>query len=289
MTRYTGKSGQATSSATQIQDQIQTQHGTEMKKFICVMMASFSLSGICISNSQAQQVAPPAAEHIKWVTAELPPFVWLQNNIPQGYAYELVATMSAQMGRKPDLSFYPWARAVKMTKDGKSFGVFPLARNPERETSFKWLIPLATVHYNFFGRRSPVNNEANIELASMEQLRGLRVGIVRGSSLERELHEQNFRNIFYEKDFQSLLKMLQLGGIDAIYSAYPVLISAIEEYGFRLDEFTTGPTLGSAELYLASSAKISEQEERAWLKAYENLVKDGTVQKLRKKYISWEP
>ncbi|MBI3729759.1 MAG: transporter substrate-binding domain-containing protein [Burkholderiales bacterium] len=250
-----------------------------MKKFICLLALLFSLP------SQAQLAADG---QIKWVTAELPPYLWLQHNVPQGYVYELITAMSAQLGRKPNLNIYPWARAVKMTMEGQNYGVFPLDRTADRETSFKWLIHLGTAPNRFFGKRSTVAGSVNIENASLEQLRGLRVGIVRGSSLEKDLHAQNFRNIQYEKDYQSLLKLLQLGGLDAVYSGYTIMTSAIEEYGFRFEDFTTGLNMGSAELYMASSMNVSEDEEQAWRKAYEVLQKDGTVQKLRKKYFSWE-
>ncbi|MFZ6745703.1 substrate-binding periplasmic protein [Undibacterium sp. JH2W] len=250
-----------------------------MKKLICLLALLFSLP------SQAQLATEG---QVKWVTAELPPFMWLQHNIPQGYAYELITAMSAQLGRKPDMTIYPWARAVKMTKDGQNYGVFPLDRTMDREASFKWLIHLGSAPNRFFGKRSNITGSVNIETATLEHLRGLRVGIVRGSSLEKELHAQNFRNIQYEKDYQSLLKLLQLGGLDAIYSGYSIMTSAIEEYGFRLEDFTTGLSMGSAELYMATSLGLNEDEERAWRKAYEIVQKDGTVQKLRKKYFSLE-
>ncbi len=247
-----------------------------MRKFIFLLALLFNLPG---------QAQPAAEGQIKWVSAELPPYLWLQHNVPQGYVYELITAMSAQLGRKPDLSIYPWVRAIKMTKEGQNYGVFPLDRTADRESSFKWLIHLGTAPNRFFGKRP---GSVNIENATLEQLRGLRVGIVRGSSLEKDLHAQNFRNIQYEKDYQSLLKLLQLGGLDAVYSGYAIMTSAIEEYGFRLEDFSTGLNMGSAELYMASSMNVSEDEERAWRNAYEVLQKDGTVQKLRKKYFSWE-
>ncbi|MFZ6722161.1 substrate-binding periplasmic protein [Undibacterium sp. Ji49W] len=250
-----------------------------MKKIICLFatcLALFSPTG------QAQTVV---VEPIRWVTAEFPPFIWLQKDVPQGYAYELIAAMSSQMGRQPDLTFYPWSRVIKMGREGKSYGLFPLARTPERETSFKWLVPLSKVNYTFFGHRT---GKISIEKASVEQLRGMRIGIMRGSSLERNLQAKNFRHIVYEKNYQDLLKMLSLGGIDAIYAGYPMLTSAIEEYGFRLDDFQTGINLGSADLYLASSLGLHEKEEKAWKIAYETLQKDGTVMKLKNKYFSWD-
>jgi len=254
-------------------------HETAMKKIICLLAVFL---GVFSANGQAQ---PVTAAPIRWVTAEFPPFIFLQHNIPQGYAYELIVAMSNQMGRQPDLTFYPWARAIKMAREGKSYGLFPLARTPERETSFKWLVPLSKVNYTFFGHRT---GKISIEKANVEQLRGMRIGILRGSSLEKNLQTKNFRHIVYEKNYQDLLKMLSLGGIDAIYAGYPMLTSAIEEYGFVLDDFQTGLSLGSADLYLASSLGLHEKEEKAWKTAYETLLKDGTVMQLKNKYFSWD-
>ncbi|MFZ6658515.1 substrate-binding periplasmic protein [Undibacterium sp. TJN19] len=247
-----------------------------MKKLICLIAVLSSM------NCQAQ--APPS-KPVKWLTAELPPFIWLQHNKPQGYAYELIVAMSAQIGRPPDVTFYPWARAVKMTAEGNSYGVFPLARTPDRENSYKWLIPMIKVNYTFFGNRSALAKGVDIEHANLEQLSHLRVGILRGSPIEMNLKAKNFRHIIYEKSYQDLIRMLSLGGIDAIYAGYPMLTSAIEEYGFRFEDFATGPSLGSAQLYLATSLDLRENEERAWRIAYESLQKDGTVAKLQKKYF----
>lgn len=230
-----------------------------------------------------QAVAAPT-EQIKWVSAELPPFVWQNNNAPQGYAYELIAAMSAHMGRQTDLNFYPWARAIKMTAEGSSYGVFPLARTPDRETGYKWLIPLATVKYTFFGRRPALAGKIDIEHATMGELRGLRIGLLRGSPIASNLLEKNFQHIVYEKNYQDLLRMLALGGIDAIYAGYPMLIAAIKDFGFHFEDICIGASLGSAELYLAASPGLNMTEERAWQNAYETLLKDGTVTRLQDKY-----
>jgi hypothetical protein len=84
-------------------------------------------------------------EPIHWVAADLPPFIWQEDGQPKGYANDIIEAMSKKLGRRADISFYPWARAVKMTGDGPSYGVFPLARTPDREANFRWLVPLAKV------------------------------------------------------------------------------------------------------------------------------------------------
>lgn len=230
------------------------------------------------------QTSVMAGEKIKWVAAELPPFVWQQNNTPHGYAYELMAAMSVELGRTPDLTFYPWARAVKIASEGHSYGIFPLARTPDREHHYKWLIPITTVKYTFFGRQPALPGKTSIEHASLEQLSQLRIGLLRGSPVAQYLQAKNFRHIVYEKSYQDLLKMLALGGIDAIYAGYPMLTAAIEEYGFRFEDVCTGPSLGSAELYLAASIGLDEEEEQTWKHAYEALLKNGTVSRLQNKY-----
>src|SRR6478609_9328933 len=114
--------------------------------------------------------APTTSGPLVWTAGNLPPFAWLNAGGPQGYAYELVVQMAARMGRQSEVGFYPWARAVRMAQDGETFGVFPLARTPDREQKFHWLIPLAHVRYTFFGR-------GGTELGNLDALRQARIGV----------------------------------------------------------------------------------------------------------------
>ncbi|MES2071097.1 MAG: transporter substrate-binding domain-containing protein [Pseudomonadota bacterium] len=240
-------------------------------------------SALLAFNSHAEG---PCTNSIKWLAADLPPFIWEQRDGPHGFGHELIAAMSGHMGCQPDIRFYPWARAVKTAAEGKKYGVLPLARTPEREASFKWLIRLVSVKYAFFGRSGPIAGMEAVDLNNIEQLRTQRIGVLRGSPIPKNLRDKNFTNIVYEKSYQDLLKMVLLGAIDAIYAGDPMLSAAIELSGLDPKDFRSGISLGSADLYLGASPDLDAAEEARWLRAYETIQKDGTVTRLQKKYFN---
>ncbi|MCV2348227.1 substrate-binding periplasmic protein [Paucibacter sp. Y2R2-4] len=218
---------------------------------------------------------------MEWVAGELPPFAWLGRQGPQGLAYELAAQMRSKLNRSGETTFYPWARAVRMAQTGPSFGVFPLARTPDRELHFNWLIPLTTVHYSFFSLATD-----SFDHFDTEALKARRIGVLRGSPIIKNLQAERFSKIVEAKDYKDLLRLLERQHIDAIYAGEPMLRAAIEEFGFKSATFRRGLSLKSAELYMATSIAVDKPEAELWLQAYRELELDGTVARLQKKYLS---
>ena len=228
---------------------------------------------------RALAAEPVTAEApLEWVAGDLPPFAWIGTSGPQGYAHELAIRMAQRLGRPLHVSYYPWARAVKMAREGEHYGIFPLARTPDREQQFRWLIPLMTVKYVFVARAGGAPQ-------TIEQLREQRVGVLRGSPIARNLQAEHFRQVVEAKDYRDLLRLLQMGSIAAIYAGAPMLHAAIDEYGFDRSQYQTQATLGEATLYMGTSLKVSDTEAERWTRAYQQLQADGTVARLQQRYL----
>lgn len=215
---------------------------------------------------------------LQWVAGDLPPWGWRTPSGAQGYAHDLVIAMARQLGRDGQVSYYPWARAVRMAELGDAVGVFPLARTPDREAKFRWLIPLTTVRYVFL-------TAATDRPPTLDELRQRPIGVLRGSPIIRNLRNERFTRVIEAKDYSDLLRMLSERTIHAIYAGGPMLDSAIEQYGYDRAQFSSHLTLGEAPLYLATSPRLPDQEAQQWLKAYAALEEDGTVARLRRRYL----
>jgi ABC-type amino acid transport substrate-binding protein len=218
------------------------------------------------------KAAPPAS--LRWIAGDLPPFAWQGAQGPEGYAYELALLMSQRLGRSDAIEFFPWARAVRMTEEGENLGTFPLARTPDREAKFRWLILLKHVNYSFVGRAG----EATL---SLDQLRGARIGVLRGSPIIKNLQAEKFTSVTEAKDYKDLLRMLRSDMLTAIYAGGPMLQAAIEQYGYARSDFKTHTSLGEADLYMGASLRLAER----WLQAYQQLVADGSVARLQLRYF----
>jgi polar amino acid transport system substrate-binding protein len=175
------------------------------------------------------------------------------------------------------VTYYPWARAVRLVEHSDHLGIFPLARTADREKRFQWLAPLMTVRYAL------VTLAAERRL-SLAELRPLRVGILRGSPIIRKLQAEQFTKIVEGTDYKDLLRMLIGGNLDVVYAGAPMLGAAMDAYGYPRDRFTTHQTLGEAELYMAASPGLAAEEARLWQRAYQQLEKDGSVERLRRRY-----
>lgn len=234
------------------------------------------LLGAGLASAWAQQ--PAEGARIEWVAGDLPPFAWRAADGPRGYAQELVQLIAQQIGRSAPVSYYPWARAVALAERSNHVGVFPLARTPDRERRFQWLIPLMTVRYVLV-------TAATESRLSLGQLRTLRVGVLRGSPITRNLQAEHFTTLIEGKDYKDLLRMLVGGTLDAVYAGGPMLEAAMDEYGYARQQFSVQQSLGEAALYMAASPGLAPEEAHCWRRAYQQLEDDGSVERLRRRYF----
>ena len=219
-----------------------------------------------------------AGPPLEWVAGDLPPFAWSAPGGPRGYAHDLVMAMAQRLGQTTTVQYLPWARAVRMTEQGEHYGVFPLARTPDREARFQWLVPLMAVRYGLY----TLATESRLEL---DQLRGMRVGVLRGSPIAAHLKAERFTTLIEAKDYRDLLRQLREHALDAVYAGTPMLEAAMDEYGQPRMLFVLQTTLGEATLYLAASLRLDAAEAQRWVGAFRQLEEDGTVARLRHRYI----
>lgn len=221
------------------------------------------------------RAAPPQLE---WVAGDLPPFAWASHDGPRGLAHDLAVAMAQRLGRAPSIHYVPWARAVRMAEQGSNYGIFPLARTPDREARFQWLVPLLTVRYGIFTPATETRME-------MGQLRELRVGVLRGSPIAANLRAEQFKTLVEAKDYRDLLRMLRDRTLDAVYAGTPMLEAAMDEYGHPRTHYVIQTTIGEATLYMAAALGVDADEAQRWVAAYRQLEEDGTVARLRRRYL----
>lgn len=234
---------------------------------------------LCWMGGLLSLAALAAERELQWVGGDLPPFVWQTEGRGQGYAHDLAVEMARRLGRPEQVQFFPWARAVKLTAEGSEpFGVFPLARTPDREERFRWLIPLQRVDYTLF-----VRSGAPAALG-FEALKTQKVVVLRGSPIVNNLREAGFVHITEATSYRDMLRMLDEDMAVAAYAGTPMLRAAMREAQLPPTRYREVARLGEATLYMACSLGIGAGEAQRWIDAYQGLEGDGTVQRLRDRY-----
>ncbi|HEY4083030.1 MAG TPA: transporter substrate-binding domain-containing protein [Burkholderiaceae bacterium] len=213
-----------------------------------------------------------------WAASEFPPYAWKDEQGLHGYAVELVELMAKRIGREASISFFPWVRTLRMTERGQRCGIFPMLRTPERESHFRWLMSAGKARYVFYGKlQTPLEDKA--------AMRKARIGVLRGAPMKKQLQDEGFTQIVEVNSYRDLVRMLENDSLGAIFGLEINLEANVELYGVKADQaLRKGPYMGGNELFFAASPGLSDDEAEAWMQAWREVVRDGLVAKLRRKY-----
>jgi polar amino acid transport system substrate-binding protein len=187
-------------------------------------------------------------------------------------------------GYKVAFKNVPWNRALEMAKQGNSDAVIGANKTKERE---EFLIfpdePITVEESALFA----IPNGKFKFNGKAESIKGLRVGMGRGYSINKEFDEAAKLKIFDVEevnDIESALSMLDLGRIDAIAFNSFVAMSALKSGKHKAVKLV--PELGKEYAYLAFSKKRNLKEvAEKFAKSMREMRKDGTYDKILNSYI----
>ena len=117
---------------------------------LCFLWGSIFL---CLSISYRVSAGHMSNEPDFWVLTALEPPFSLRNERGQleGYLIELVQGILAEADIQQEILAGPWERLIQEAQDKPNVLVFPLARTPEREKEFHWVLPLTSNVYGVLG------------------------------------------------------------------------------------------------------------------------------------------
>ncbi|VVQ32107.1 hypothetical protein PS943_02682 [Pseudomonas fluorescens] len=172
---------------------------------------------------------------------------------------------------------FPWERIYKLALEKPGYGVFVMARLPDRENLFKWVGPIGPDDWIMLAKA-----DSKISLESLEQARKYRIGAYKGDAIAETLAKQGLKPIVVLRD-QDNAKKLVNGQIDLWATGDPA-----GRYLARQDGVTGLKTVlrfNSAELYLALNKNVPDDVVAKLQAALDQLRKEGVVDDIMAKYL----
>lgn len=170
-----------------------------IKKFLIFAISFFSINSI------------QALTKINIATLEWPPYTC--SRCPDGgVASKVLKEFFLKQGYEVELSFYPWARAVKLTENDQVDALWPCWPNDVSGTKLKVGTPFFKSTFGFISRKS-----SNIELKQIEDLGKYRTGAVAGYGYDEDILQvlkSVPKKVQYVTDDKSNLKKLIGNRID---------------------------------------------------------------------------
>ncbi|MCJ8206173.1 ABC transporter substrate-binding protein [Pseudomonas sp. RGM2987] len=219
------------------------------------------------------------------LTENFPPYNMAKNgkNFAQdenihGIAVDIVR----EMFKRADITYsltlrFPWERIYKLALEKPGYGVFVMARLPEREKLFKWVGPIGPDDWVMLAKA-----DSTIALDSLEQARRYKIGAYKGDAIAETLGRQGLKPIVVLRDQDNARKLLN-GQIDLWATGDPAGRYLARQEG--VSDLKTVLRFNSAELYLALNKDVPDDVVARLQKALDELRKEGAVDAIMARYL----
>lgn len=240
-----------------------------MKTFLIIFSVGILITG-----------QPAFCAELTILTENMPPLNYIENDVLVGPSVEIVKEIQRRVGSHEPIQVYPWARAYKMALEEENVVLFGTTHTKVRDTLFKWVGPLATKRDILVAKRG-----SGIKINSLEDAKKVeRIGTLRDDTRERLLKSLGFTNLEPVSDEQLNAQKLGLGRIDLWAYKKPGLRTVCELAGVDHNELEEVYHLRKINISIAFSKQTADSIVKAWKKAFEDMLADGTITQIRKKW-----
>lgn len=249
------------------------------KRFLLALASAFLL---LINGARAEE--SPATDLVL-LTENFPPYNMAKNgkNFAQdeninGIAVDIVR----EMFKRADITYsltlrFPWERIYKLALEKPGYGVFVMARLPDREKLFKWVGPIGPDDWIMLAKA-----DSKITLESLEQARKYKIGAYKGDAIAETLAKQGLKPIVVLRDQDNAKKLIN-GQIDLWATGDPAGRYLARQEG--VNGLKTVLRFNSAELYLALNKDVPDDVVAKLQAALDQLRKEGVVDDIMGRYL----
>jgi len=220
---------------------------------------------------------PLFSSELTILTENLPPLNYLREGVLVGPSVEIVREIQQRVGSNDMIEVFPWARAYQLALEKKNVVLFGTTHTKDRDNLFKWVGPLATKRDILLAKKGNKLKVQSLEDAKKVQ----RIGTLRDDTRERLLKKHGFTNLNSVSDEQNNAKKLMLRRIDLWAYKKPGWKTVCELAGISPEEFVEVLDLREIDVSIAFSRKTPDAIVNKWQDAFNEMLSDGTIDKIR--------
>ena len=223
--------------------------------------------------------SPVNAATIEVYALEAMPYCGIEQGQPTGLAVEILQAASRHGAPTFHFRFdIPWPRAQEMIQrpGNELSAIIPFSRTAPREKHYLWLAELISVQTRFYSyqRLRP--------LASMDEAKTVKIGLVRGHALIKELQNAGFLNLDQgAADASHNFRKLFYGRFDTIAESDMIVRYHWKKLGYPADALQEGATIGPpTRVYLAAGLNFPDDTAQLIQQAMSQLQASGELEQI---------
>ena len=219
--------------------------------------------------------ASTAANTAEIVAVDYPPMMIEQGDQP-GYSIEIIGEVNRRLDIDTSVSFLPFQRAIKTVQNTTDTLHPALYRKPQREHEYTWIARYHQVNDVFLTIGKPVN--------SLEEARQLdAIGVEEKAAMDVFLTANGFTNLVRFTSAETTARILQSGRIDAWALTDVLALWTWKKMGFD-QPLIPGAVITTSDVYIVGGPDFSESQAVRIQGAVQQMIEDGTVEKIIAKY-----
>ncbi|MBD8147994.1 ABC transporter substrate-binding protein [Pseudomonas fluorescens] len=251
-----------------------------MFKHLLLALASSSMLMVATAHADESSDTP-----LVLLTENFPPYNMAKNgknfardeNI-EGIAVDIMRETFKRAGISYNLTLrFPWERIYKLALEKPGYGVFVMARLPDREALFKWVGPIGPDDWVLLAKA-----DSKIQLDGLEQARRYRIGAYKGDAIAESLDKQGLKPIVALRDQDNAQKLME-GQIDLWATGDPAGRYLARQVG--VNGLKTVLRFNSAQLYLALNRDVPDEVVARLQAALDELRKEGRIDQIMANYL----
>lgn len=214
---------------------------------------------------------------------DLPPYQYMENGEWKGFDIEIGNEVSKRLGKEIKISGLPWARIQKGLEKGEIDGVISMFCMDKYLNVVDFTEPTNVSKVSVFAKKG-----SNIKVSSIEDLKGKKVGIIRGYTYDPEFSAyQGFERVVCDDD-EMLIKMLSKDRFDVGVAEDKPFLFISKKLGLS-NNFEEVYTITENNLCMAFSKKaLGEEQSKALADQVNQILKDlkseGIIEQIMVKY-----
>ena len=217
-------------------------------------------------------------------TEELPPLNYInQQGEIAGRSTEVVREIAKRTGYDPYIQLGPWSDGYNTVLSKPGTAIYSTVRNHQRDNLFRWVGPIASIEYAFYGRAGDVPN-----IHGLDDVRTAgRVAVVENDARHQLLISSGINNLLVLPDDRACIAALSEGKADLWFGTEETYTQHAIQIGddmARIKQVWSYQTVG---LYIAFYRKASGSMIAGWQQALDSMKEDGTYEMIQERYMPY--
>jgi len=218
-----------------------------------------------------------ASVKLRIYTENSPPANYLAGGRLQGLSVEIVREILRRLKIPDTIEIVPWARGYTMALNQPNVALFSTTRLPQREKLFKWVGPIYSQTWGFYGKK-----DSGIKINSLAGAREVaRIGTYHKDAKEQYLQAQGFRNLVSTNKNLSNIRHLMDNSIDLWISSDFNMPFLAQQAGVKPDKLELVFGFKKVWNYIAFSVQTPDALVDQWQQSLDAIKRDGTYDRLR--------